>query len=212
MTETPTAPIRIHRFPLSGHSHRVELFCALNGIALEKIEVDLIQKAQKDPAFLALNPLGLIPVIEDGTTILSDSNAILVYLARRYAPDWLPADPAEEARVHQFLALAAGDIYNGPGAARRSKVFGSKADPAIVAAATARALGFLEAHLGDRNWVVVDRPTIADISLYTYIAHAPEGDVSLEPYPEIRAWLARIEALPGFIAMPASDGPIMLYK
>ena len=83
-------PIRIHGFPLSGHSHRVQLFASLTGIPHENVLVDLAAGEHKTPEFLALNPAGQVPVLEDGEVVLSDSNAILVYLARRYAPDFLP--------------------------------------------------------------------------------------------------------------------------
>ena len=66
----------------------------------------------------------------------------------------------------------------------------------------------MEAHLAQQEWLAGTAPTIADIALYTYTAHAPEGGVSLQPYPRLRRWLARIEALPGFVGMRRSpDAP-----
>ena len=59
----------------------------------------------------------------------------------------------------------------------------------------------LDKELSARPFLVGESPTLADVALYTYTAHAPEGDVSLETYPAIRAWLSRIEALPGFVPM-----------
>ncbi|XHC12564.1 glutathione S-transferase [Labrenzia sp. ac12] len=196
--------IKIHRFPLSGHCHRVELFSSLTGINYELVEVDLANGEHKRDPFLKLNPVGLVPVIEDGSTVLSDSNAILVYLARKYAPDWLPTDPYLEAEVHRFLAFAAGELASGPGAARLITVFGRPLDPERAKSVAKVAFDNLEAHLDGREWLVGDRPTIADIAIYSYTAHAPEGNVSLEPYPRIRGLLKRIEDLPGFVAMPAS--------
>ena len=73
--------IRIHRHPLSGHAHRVELFANLTGINHELIDVDLAAGEHKKPDFLALNPAGQVPVLRDNDVVLSDSNAILVYLA-----------------------------------------------------------------------------------------------------------------------------------
>ena len=193
--------IRIHRFSLSGHSHRIELFARLAGLAHELVEVDLRVGAHKQPEFLALNSSGKVPVIEDGDVVVSDSNAILVYLARKYAPDWLPADPVLEAEVQKILSLAAGDIANGPAAARLITVFGAGLDADHAKAVAKRAFTWLEAHLQNRAWLVGDAPTIADVAIYTYTAHAPEGGVSLEPYPNIRRWLAAVEALPGFAGM-----------
>ena len=194
--------IKIHGFPLSGHSHRVELFANLAGINHEMITVDLAGGGQKRPEFLALNPLGKVPVIEDGDAVVSDSNAILVYLARKYAPDWMPVEAVAEAEVQKFLSLAAGDIAHGPAAARLINVFGAKLDAERAKNLAASVFSFLEIHLGDRDWLVGSRPSIADVAIYSYTAHAPEGGVSLETYPNIRALLVRIEELPGFVSMP----------
>lgn len=196
--------IRIHGFPLSGHAHRVELFASLAGIAHEIVTVDLASGEHKQPAFLALNPDGQVPVIEDGDTVVTDSNAILVYLARKYAPSWLPTDPLAEAQVQSILTLAAGDIAFGPAAARLINVFNAPLDAERCASIAERALSKLERRLEGRSYLVGDAPTIADVAVYSYVAHAPEGDISLEPYANVRALLQRIESLPGFKPMPAT--------
>lgn len=195
------SPIRIHRHPLSGHAHRAELFASLAGIKHDLIDVDLMAGEHKKPPFLSLNPAGKVPVLEDGDTVVTDSNAILVYLARKYAPDWLPTDPVREAEVQKFLSLAAGEIASGPAAARLITVFGAPLDADRAAAVAKSAFDFLEAHLDTRDWLVGERASIADVAIYSYTAHAPEGNVSLAEYPNIRALLARIEALPGFVGM-----------
>ncbi|MEM7226250.1 MAG: glutathione S-transferase [Pseudomonadota bacterium] len=197
--------IRIHRHPLSGHSHRVELFAKLAGINHDLIDVDLLAGEHKKAPFLALNPAGQVPVIEDGDNVLSDSNAILVYLARNYAPDWLPGDPVLEAQVQKFLSMAAGEIAYGPAAARLVTVFGAQLDPEVAKAIAKTAFDRIEAHLEGRAWLVGNRPTIADVAIYSYTAHAPEGNVSLQDYPKVRGLLRRIEALPGFVAMQATE-------
>lgn len=204
MSDTTSNAIRIHSFPLSGHAHRVELFASLAGIAHEVINVDLAAGAQKQASFLALNPAGQIPVLEDGDAVITDSNAILVYLARKYAPSYLPQDPKLEAEVQKFLTLAAGEIAFGPAAARLINVFNAPLDADFTKATAAKALDKLEAHLEGREFLVGDSPTIADVAIYSYTAHAPEGDVSLEPYPNVRRLLANIEALKGFVPMPVT--------
>lgn len=193
--------IRIHRHPLSGHSHRVELFASLAGINHELIDVDLMSGEHKKEPFLALNPAGKVPVVEDGDNIVADSNAILVYLARKYAPDWLPNDVMKEAEIQKFLSFAAGEIATGPATARLITVFGAPLNVDRALAIAKSAFDVLEQHLNDRDWLVGNRASIADIAIYSYTAHAPEGNVSLEMYPNIRALLSRIEALPGFVAM-----------
>ncbi|HET6829045.1 MAG TPA: glutathione S-transferase N-terminal domain-containing protein, partial [Ramlibacter sp.] len=76
----PAQPIKLYRMSLSGHCHRVELFLSLLGLTCELVEVDFAAGQHKQAAFLAKNPFGPIPVIEDGDVTLADSNAILVYL------------------------------------------------------------------------------------------------------------------------------------
>jgi glutathione S-transferase len=193
--------IRIHRHALSGHSHRVELLANLAGINHELIDVDLMSGEHKKDPFLKLNPSGQVPVVEDGETIITDSNAILVYLARKYAPDWLPNDPILEAEVQKFLSLAAGEIANGPAAARLITVFGAQLSPDRAKAVAKTAFDRLEQHLEGRQWLVGDHPSIAEVAIYSYTAHAPEGNVSLELYPNIRGLLASVEELPGFVGM-----------
>ncbi len=196
--------IRIHRHPLSGHSHRVELFAKLGGINHELVDVDLLAGEHKKEPFLSLNPAGQVPVIEDGESAIADSNAILVYLARKYAPDWLPTDPLREAEVQKFLSLAAGDIAHGPAAARLITVFGAQLDAERAKTVAISAFNRLEAHLNGREWLVGTSPSIADVAIYSYTAHAPEGNVSLDDYTNIRALMARVEALPGFVPMQST--------
>jgi glutathione S-transferase len=202
----PAPVIRLHGFPLSGHSHRVELMLSLLGVKFERLDVDLFNGAHKQPAFLAKNPFGQIPVIEDGAVTLADSNAILVYLASRYDRErrWLPQDPVKAAQVQRWLSIAAGELAHGPAAARLVALFGLPLDGARAQGIAAALYTVLDAHLKTQGFLVGDAPTIADVALYSYTAHAPEGGVSLDPYANVRAWLARIEALPGFVAMPRS--------
>ncbi|WP_083444829.1 glutathione S-transferase family protein [Herbaspirillum rhizosphaerae] len=198
--------IRLYGFPLSGHSHRVELFLSMLDLPYEFIHVDLPNKAQKEAGFLAMNPRGQVPVIVDGDVTLYDSTAILVYLAKRYGNSgWLPDDAANAAKVQQFLSLASGEVLEGPGKARLVKVFNAPHDYELAKHKAASLLQLLEAHLGGgRSFLVGTHPTIADIACYSYVAHAPEGGVSLMPYPQVRAWITRVESLRNFLPMPAS--------
>ena len=204
----PAQPIRLHRHPLSGHSHRVELLLSLLDLPAELIDVDLAAGAHKKPEFLAKNPFGQVPMIEDGTLRLSDSNAILVYLATKYGDDgWLARDPEGAAALQRFLSVAAGEVYRGPCAARLATLFGAPFDLAAAQAVARQLFTTLEAHLASRAFLAGPRATIADVSCYSYIAHAPEGGIPLDGYPSIRAWLRRIESLPRFVPMKASRIP-----
>lgn len=204
-----TNSIKIHSFPLSGHAHRVELFASIAGIKHEVNNINLPEGEHKQAPFLALNPVGQVPTIEDGNVVISDSNAILVYLARKYAPDYLPQDPQLEAEVQKFLTLAAGELAYGPAAARLINVFNAPFDPEFTKATAEKVLTKLENHMVDREFLVGNAPTIADISIYSYTAHAPEGGISLEPYPNVRRLLANIEALSGFKAMPTTKAGLL---
>ncbi len=199
----PAQPIKFYRFTLSGHSHRAELFLSLLGLPVEPIDVDLAGGEQKRPAYLAMNCFGQVPVIQDGDVTVADSNAILVYLASRYGSEtWLPRDPAGAAQVQRWLSVAAGQVAYGPCAARLVTVFKATFNPDEVIARAHALFAIMEKELAASPFLVGEHATIADVANYTYIAHAPEGNVSLDAYPAIRAWLARIEALPGFVPMP----------
>jgi glutathione S-transferase len=200
-----TAPIRLFRYALSGHAHRAELMLSLLGLPFEIVDVDLRQGEQKRPEFLALNPFGQVPVIQDGADTVADSSAILAYLCRRYDPSnrWWPQEPMAAAQVQRWLSVAAGPLAEGPARARAQVVFGRPREAACHQLA-ARWFGLLDQHLAGREFLLGAAPTAADVAMYTYTAHAPEGGVSLAPYPAIRTWLARVEALPGFVAMQRS--------
>lgn len=195
--------IKLYNFPRSGHAHRVELMLSLLQLPTELIFVDLVKGEHKQPAYLAINSFGQVPAIDDGGVVLADSNAILVYLAQKYGNGrWLPADPVGAAHVQRWLSAAAGPIAFGPAAARLVTVFGAQlnADEAITRAHNL--LKVMDVELGQTPYLAGEEPTIADVSAYSYIAHAPEGNVSLDEYGNVRAWLARVEALPGFVGMP----------
>ena len=198
----PARPIKLYRHRLSGHSHRVELFLSLLGLPYEPIDVDLAGGAHKTQAFLKLNPFGQVPVIEDGEAVLADSNAILVYLAAKYGDDhWLPREPVHGALVQRWLSVAAGPLAFGPAAARRVVVFKASLNAAEAIARAEALFAVMEQQLQKSPFLTGDKPNLADIANYTYTAHAPEGNISLTRYPQLRAWLGRIEALPGFVPM-----------
>lgn len=192
--------MKLYHYTLSGHAHRARLFISLLGIPHELVDVDIKAGAQKAPEFLALNPFGQVPVLDDDGTIVADSNAILVYLAKKLGrTDWLPDDAKGAAAVQRWLSVAAGDLAFGPAAARTITVFGAKRDAELVIGRAHLLLKRLEAHLDGRDWLVGTAPTIADVALYSYLSSAPEGNVDLSAYPRVNAFLRRIEALPGFV-------------
>jgi len=201
----PAQPIRLHTTLLSGHGHRVKLFLTLLDLPFDVIELNMAAGDNRRPDYLRLNPFGQVPTIEDGDTVLFDSNAILVYLAKRYGdPSWLPEDEIGAATVQRWLSLAAGPIAYGPCSARLVTVFSAPLHLETAQKIAIRLFDVMDRELADKSFAAGEHATIADIAAHTYIAHAPEGGVSLDPYPNIRAWLRRVEALPRFIAMPST--------
>ena len=198
--------LKLYRFVLSGHSHRVELFISLLGLDVQLIDIDLPNGEHKKTEFLNKNCFGEVPVLEDNEIIIADSNAILTYLAIKYDKlrTWLPVDAVSAAEVQRFLSVAAGPLSYGPAAARIMTLFGGGQKNHQAIEKSYALLDTLEKHLQTREWLVGEYPTIADIANYTYIAHAPEGYVSLAKFPAIQIWIAKIESLFAFVAMKSS--------
>lgn len=195
--------MKLYDLELSGNCYKVRLFAALAKIPLEIVAVDFLDGEHKRPPLIDLNPWGEIPILQDDSVVLRDSQAILVYLAARYGDEsWLPRDPAALGEVMQWLSTAANEIQNGPGAARLVDKFGYAIDKADTLKRAARILPLIEAHLSRHRWLALERPTIADCAVMPYVALAPEGGVSLADYPHIRQWIARIKELPDFVPMP----------
>src|SRR5688572_2463705 len=137
--------LTVYGVALSGHTHRVELFLHL--LQLPYRRIDAPASVRQSAEFRRINPLGQIPVLQDGDLVLADSNAILVYLAKRYAPDsgWLPDGAVEAAQVQRWLSLAAGEIAFGPASARISARWGSTGmPPELMRSLAERVLGFME--------------------------------------------------------------------
>jgi glutathione S-transferase len=201
--------MKLYYHPLSGHAHRVHLFLSLIGVTHELVPVDLMAGAHKTPQFLKLNRFGQVPVLDDEGIIISDSNAILVYLAKKYRrSDWLPEAPEAAASVQRWLSVAAGQIAFGPAAARLITLLGAKFNADEVIGRAHTVLKVIDEELADRHWIAAAHPTIADVALYSYIARAPEGNVDISAYRNVEAWLCRLEALPGF--MPFQKSPVGL--
>lgn len=195
--------LKLYDMELSGNCYKVRLLCGLLGLECENVAVNLFKGEHKTPAFLQLNPRGQVPVLDDGGTVVWDSMAILVYLARKYGGEnWLPGDAEALAEVMQWLALSENEILYGLARARAVKVFKRPWDLAQSQELGKAGLAVLETRLAGNAWLAGKGPTIADIACYPYVALAPEGGVPLDDYPQVRQWIARIQALPGYLGMP----------
>ena len=198
--------MKLYDMALSGNCYKVRLFASLVGIEMDLEPVDLAAGEHKQSPFIDLNPWAQVPVLEDGEVVVRDSQAILVYLARRYGGhQWWPDSAAHQGEVMQWLSTAANEINHGPNAARLIDKFGYPLDKARALEVSARVLPLIEQHLSEHRWLAIGRPTIAECAVFPYIALGWEGGVSLEPYPAIRAWIERIKALPGYAGMPGIE-------
>ncbi len=203
--------IKLYGLELSGNCYKAKLMLCLLGVGYEWVNVDLRKGENKSSEFLAINPFGQVPVLVDDTMVLADAQAILVYLARRYGGDtWLPLDAEPMSRVVRWLSTSAGEIRQGPEFARRYHKFGATTlNLDWVNQKSEFILTQVDQHLANREWLELDRPTIADIAAFPYIALAPDGKISLDNYPNIQAWIDRIKKLPGFVGMPGIEGPVI---
>jgi glutathione S-transferase len=185
----------------SGNTYRVRLFLSLLGLSYCFKGIS-DHKDLSDPAFRALNPFGEVPVVVDRDLVLRDSQAILVYLARAYGrPSWLPEAAGPLAAVVQWLSFAANEIQNGPRMARAIALGIVDGDLTGASGRAQRAVHLLDDRLHGREWLATENPTIADIACYPYVWNVEEGGVDTAGLQELRAWLRRIERLPGFVAM-----------
>lgn len=194
--------MKLYSSPLSGHGHRVEQFLIFLELPFEYIEAQAEYRTSNE--FLKLNPLGQIPVLVDKDCVLSDSCSILIYLAKFYASNshWLPDNPLQIVQIQQWLSIASGEIKYGCAISRMVKLWGGDCDLAQAQRIAHRILQFMDQHLTQTKWLVTEQVTIADIACYAYVAHAPEGGISLTQYKNVQRWISDFEALPNFNSMP----------
>lgn len=198
--------MKLYSAELSGNAYKARLLLALLKIDYELVPVNLAAGETRTEAFLKLNPRGQIPVLEDEGNIIWDSQAVLVYLARRYGgEDWLPSDPVKMAEVMQWMAVAENELIYGLAHARAVKVFGRDWDLERCQEYGRTGLQVMDGHLNNQEWLAVSRPTIADIACYPYVALAPLGVISLSDYPNVLKWIGRIQGLPGYVTMPGIE-------
>lgn len=195
--------IILYNFPLSLNCYKVRLLLGLLGVAYQRQPVDLLNGEHKTLEFLAVNPFGQVPALKEGSLILRDSQAILVWLARKYGNDaWMPRDPDQEAVVNAWLYTAAYEVRLGPYDARLAKLLPSLCvNFHTVREQSAHVLKLYNDRLANRAWIALDRPTVADIAAFPAISQSGDGDISLEPYTAVRAWLDRVRALPRFVGL-----------
>ena len=199
--------MRLYNSQLSGNCWKVRQILALRGIEYERVEVDVFDRSNRPELLGGKNPALRVPTLElDDGQFLAESNAILWYFGD--GSSYVPAAQLERARVLQWMFFEQYEVEPTVAVARFwITLLGEREKYAEELEskwrAGNRALAALEGHLDGRDWLVGDRFTIADISLYAYSHLAEEGDFDLERYPNVRAWIEHIAAVPGYIRLDA---------
>ncbi len=193
--------LTLYDHPLSGNCYKVRLFLSILGRDFESVFIDVPLHVNKEPAFTAINALQQIPVLKDGAYLVQDSQAILAYLARQYAADWVGSDPFEFGHVSQWLSFAANEIGNSLQPARVYYLLGEDVDIDLAQRKGARVLGLLDAHLAKHDWLACGRPTIADVACFPYVGLCREGRLPLDDFLHVLAWIERVVQLDGYVPM-----------
>ncbi len=197
--------MRLYDFYDSGNGYKVRMMLHRLGLAFDYVEVDILKGESRTPEFLTMNPNGKIPVLvlDDGT-VLTESNAILFYLAE--GSNWLPAERLARARVLEWMFFE--QYSHEPAiAVARFWVKHKAMDDALRARLAERiklgeaALGVMERRLSDHGYLAGQRESVADLALYAYTHVAHEAGFDLMPYPGVRAWLARLAAAPRHVTI-----------
>ncbi|KAJ5261399.1 hypothetical protein N7478_011994 [Penicillium angulare] len=223
----------LYTFSGSGNSYKIRLLEAFLGIRLKHEEIDFLGDQQHSPEFLKINPRGEVPTLVDGDKTFTDSSSILIWLAGKWndkgkaegPSSYWSSDLYEQAQIVNWLSFANSWVqygvfvnrailsYNGPynGLGNNQKWPQEKLDVFLEEGSIRGnySLGVLNQHLADRLWLALDRPTIADLSVFVYVALAPMGDIKLQPYPNVIAWIERVKELPQFFPIEGLDDPFV---
>jgi glutathione S-transferase len=193
--------MRLYDYPASCNCYKVRLLLAHLGRPYERVPVDIFAGETLTDDYARINPARTTPVLETEDGFLQESNAILVYLAS--GTPFLPDDPFELAQVMRWLLYEQTDVVMMIGGLRFRLLVGrwTSAHPEAVRRreGALEVLRLLDDHLAEREFFVGGRYTIADMAVYGYSHLTEEAGISLDPYPNLRAWFTRVESQPGFM-------------
>lgn len=203
-----TSSITLYGMTGSGNCWKPAALLTLLGRPFDWVEVDSSKGESRSFSFMSLNPNGKVPLLEEngpnGKRLLAESNAMLCYLAE--GTPWLPSDPWQRAKTLEWMFFE--QYSHEPYIAtvrfwvaylKKQGKWKEKIDEAMKKGYGA--LGVMDFQLGKTPFLTGSTATVADIALFAYTHVADEGGYSLERYPAVQAWLARMEALPGFRPM-----------
>ena len=187
----------------SQNAWKVRLLLNHLGRPYRTVPISIFEGEGQTAAFRRISPTGTVPAIQlDDGRVLAESNAILSYLAE--GTPYLPADSFNRAKVQQWLHFEQERVESVIGSLRHWTMTGklSRRSPELIEgkrAGARRTLGILEHELATRPFLAGDSYTIADMAVFAYASRAGEAGLSLDAYPHFRAWIARVEAQPGFL-------------
>jgi glutathione S-transferase len=197
----------LYNSPVSGNCYKVRLLLAHLGLEYETAEVSVVDRSNREEVLGDLNPGLRVPtlMLDDGRP-LAESNAILWYFGD--GTQYVPVDPYERAQVLQWQFFEQYSHEPNIAVARFWKSYSGQPERferqrERLHVGGYAALDAMERHLEGRTFLVGDRYSLADISLYAYTHVAHEGEFDLEPYPVIRGWLDRVAAQPGHVTIDA---------
>ncbi len=202
--------MKLYDYELSVNCYKQRLLLSILGLDYERVPIDFFPGAEhKGEAFRRINPLGHIPVLDDDGYVIRDASAISIYLATRYDDTgrWYPvANSRLLGEVASWMAFAEGTT-NTASAARLHDTLGYDFDIDACRSGANDLFRHLDQHLWvrereGRSWLAdADHPTIADLAVFPDLVLAPQGGISLTPYPAARRWADRVRAIPGFTVM-----------
>jgi glutathione S-transferase len=190
--------IKIFGHALCGHSQKIETFLNIIDVAYQFVEIDFNYPQQDLTQYLKQNLTLQIPFIVDGDNIIYDSNTVLVYLARKYAPSYIPSNPIFEARVQKFLSFASSSAALELTSATLRRKYNSNVNFFLTKAILTKAFRNLEIHISGKNFMVNNTPSIADIAAYSVVACASEADIELSKFNNILKFIHNVEILKSF--------------
>ena len=202
----------LYGHPRSGNAYKTALMLSMTGTPYEFRAVDLMTRGNLEAEFLAINPLGKVPVLRHGDVLLRQSHDTLRYLAEQTG-QFGPNGWAEEARVGDWIGFAVDFLGYGLARLRFELLFGAGPGPVFdfFKPTAERGLGILEPHLAANQWLACGRPTFADIAVYPVMSFLADAQYDPADFPAIAAWKERFQALPGFALqlelMPIENWP-----
>ena len=202
----------LYGHPRSGNAYKTALMLSLTGTPYEFEAVDLMARTNLESDFLAINPLGKVPVLRHGDLVLRQSHDTLRYLAEqtgKFAPSgWL-----EEARIGDWIGFSVDFLGYGLARLRFELLFGAGPGPVFdyFKVTADRGLGIIEPYLAAHEWLACDRPTIADIAVFPVTSFLADAGYDPADFPALTAWQQRFQGLPGFAwqldLMPIENWP-----